>query len=110
MGSNVSSAVPRPRRRSFRRLHFGPVLVVCYLLSYPGVEASARLLGWSLPGSATEPKPILEVPAAELELGTVYEMTPRVQSLHITNVSTNPVVIARFETTCECAGISPARE
>jgi len=65
--------------------------------------------GWfrdeSPPATASEP--VLAVPARELDLGRVYETKAYEHTLHITNRTTRPLTILRFEKSCDCLGISP---
>src|SRR5262249_15355817 len=59
-----------------------------------------------LQGSETG-DPRLVIAEEELDLGWVYETNAYEHSFHITNATDQPVTITRFETTCDCLGITP---
>jgi hypothetical protein len=52
----------------------------------------------------------LAVADEELDLGRVWETNRHEHIVHITNLLDRPVTIARFATTCDCLGITPAAE
>ncbi len=52
----------------------------------------------------------LSIPEQDLNLGRVYETNALTHQFRVTNVTNQPVTIARFLRTCECLGITPDAE
>lgn len=55
------------------------------------------------------PSPRLDVPAAALDFGTVWETESHEHSLRLTNSGSAPAEVAGWSTSCGCVGVSPDR-
>jgi hypothetical protein len=83
------------------------VLVVAAAIAYKGAVLLHQALFKGKAQGTEISDPRLVISEEELDLGRVYESSAYEHAFRITNAADQPVTIVRFETTCDCLGITP---
>ena len=90
-----------------RKLH----LIILTVAAVSGAAVAGTLAGrWASDPEPAEPKPVmpLEVDAAALDVGEVWEDSRFEWSVPVTNRSAGVLHLQRWQASCDCLGIEPA--